>query len=138
GTYKDFGSGYGKDLETLKSEYLFNGKRKSVRNYMSDIVKKKMNLSDEEYKKLYAEISDKSITELDKTNLKYAQVMREIIEEMDIHKRSYGRDYNEWLVSKPKIQGVFLEGDRYDYTNPPEFLAKYAEDNDIPIIYFGK
>ena len=77
-------------------------------------------------------------TELDKINPKYAQAMREIIEEMDIHKRSYGRNYNEWLVSKPKIQGVFLESDKYSYTNPPEFLAKYAEDNDLPIIYFGK
>lgn len=138
GTYKDFGSGYGKDLETLKSEYMFDGKRKSIRNFMSDIVKKKMKLSDEEYKELYNKVSDKSITELDKINPKYAQAMREIIEEMDIHKRSYGRNYNEWLVSKPKIQGVFLESDKYSYTNPPEFLAKYAEDNDLPIIYFGK
>lgn len=138
GTYRDFGSGYGKDLETLKSEYMFDGNRKGIRNFMSDIVKKKMKLSDEEYKKLYAEISDKSITELDKTNPKYAQAMRDIIEEMDIHKRSYGRDYNEWLVSKPKIQGVFLESSKYEYSSPPEFLAKYAADNDIPIIYFGK
>ena len=139
GTYKDFGSGYGKDLDTLKSEYLFNGSRKSIRNFMSDQLKRKMKLSDGEYKRLYPEIADKSITDLDKSHPKVANAMREIFMEMEVHKRKYGRDYNEWLVSRPKIQGVFIEGSEYKYgKDVPEFLAKYAAENDLPIIYFGE
>jgi len=138
GTYKDFGSGYGKDLDTLKSDYLYNGARKSVRNFMSDKVKKYLNISDEEYKRLYPEIADKSVTELDKTHPKVAKAMRDIFMDMDVHRRRYGRDYNEWLVSRPKIQGVFLESSKYKFNYPPEYLAKYAEENDLPIIYFGE
>lgn len=138
GTYKDFGSGYGKDLDTLKQEYLFNGDRKEVRNFMSDILKKRMNLSDEDYKKLYPSIANKSITELDKTNPEVAKNLREMFLEMDVHRRRHGRDYNEWLVSRPKIQGVFLQSSHYDNCRPPEYLAKYAEENDLPVIYFGE
>lgn len=138
GTYKDFGSGYGKDLETLKGEYLFNGERKSIRNFMSDNMKKRLNLSDKEYQKLYPEIADKSITELDKSHPKIAKAMREMFMEMEVHKRRHGRDYNEWLVSRPKIQGVFIQSSKYKYDNPPEFLIKYAVDNDLPVIYFGE
>lgn len=138
GTYKDFGSGYGKDLETLKQEYLFNGIRKEVRNFMSDNLKKRMGLSDEDYKKLYPTIANKSITELDKTNPEVAKNLREMFLEMDVHRRRHGRDYNEWLVSRPKIQGVFLQSNKYTNCVPPEYLAKYAEENDLPVIYFGE
>ena len=138
GTYKDFGSGYGKDLETLKQEYLFNGIRKEVRNFMSDNLKKRMGLSDEDYKKLYPTIANKSITELDKTNPEVAKNLREMFLEMDVHRRRHGRDYNEWLVSRPKIQGVFLQSNKYTNCVPPKYLAKYAEENDLPVIYFGE
>ncbi len=138
GTYKDFGSGYGKDLETLKQEYLFNGIRKEVRNFMSDNLKKRMGLSDEDYKKLYPTIANKSITELDKTNPEVAKNLREMFLEMDVHRRRHGRDYNEWLVSRPQIQGVFLQSNKYTNCVPPEYLAKYAEENDLPVIYFGE
>ena len=138
GTYCDFGSGYGKDLNTLKQEYLFNGDRKEVRNFMSDNLKKRMGLSDEDYKKLYPTIANKSITELDKTNPEVAKNLREMFLEMDVHRRRHGRDYNEWLVSRPKIQGVFLQSRKYQDCVPPKYLAKYAEENNLPIIYFGE
>lgn len=54
---------------------------------------------------------------------------------MESRKRSGGRQYNEMLVSRPKIQGVFA----YDkpYERIPKFLRKYAQENDIPIIISG-
>ena len=125
-------------METLKQEYLFNGIRKEVRNFMSDNLKKRMGLSDEDYKKLYPTIANKSITELDKTNPEVAKNLREMFLEMDVHRRRHGRDYNEWLVSRPKIQGVFLQSRKYQDCVPPEYLAKYAEENDLPVIYFGE
>jgi len=138
GSYMDFGSGYKKDLDGLKSDYLFKGKRKFYREFMSGKIKSKLGLSDKEYKKLYPEIANKSITDLDKSHPKIATAIREIFDSMEIHKRKYGRDYNEWLVSRPKIQGVFVSGQQYEHRtyNIPKFLTKYANDNDLPVIMF--
>ena len=150
GTYMDFGSGCGKDMQTLKSQYLFNGNRKDLRNFFSDEFKEMLNLTDEEYLKLYNEISDKSITELDKSHPEVAKKIREMFDSMEIHKRSHGRDYNEILISRPQIQGVFWQGKvkdsdaekhlgkKYTIDRVPEFLRKYAEENNLPIIYFGE
>ena len=62
---------------------------------------------------------------------------------MEVHKRKFKRDYNEILVGKGKTTGVFFEGTdeqgiKYKAENLPEFLRKYAQDNDLPIIYFGE
>lgn len=146
----DFGSGCGKDMETLKTKYLFNGSRKDLRNFFSDQFKNMLGLSNDEYLKLYNEICDKSITELDKTHPEIANKIRELFNAMEIHKRSHGRDYNEILISRPKIQAIFWQGKvqdndvakkihkKYTIDRVPEFLRKYAEDNDSPIIYFGE
>ena len=150
GTYMDFGSGCGKDMQTLKSQYLFNGYRKKLRNFFSDEFKEMLNLTDEEYLKLYNEIANKSITELDQSHPEVAKKIREMFDSMEIHKRSHGRDYNEILISRPQIQGVFWQGKvkdsdaekhlgkKYTIDRVPEFLRKYAADNDLPIIYFGE
>lgn len=140
--YRDFGSGCGKNIDTLKSQYLFDGFNKNMRTYMPDAVKKELNLTDEEYKKLYKEISDKPIEELDKTHPKVAMAYRDIINNMEEGKRSHGRQYNEILVSRPQIQGVFYQGE-FKYGQPdiesvPLFLREYAEEHNLPIIYFGK
>ena len=105
-----------------------------------------MGLSDDEYRKLIPEIADKSITELDATHPEVAQVMREVFNDMEGGKRSAGRKYNEILITRPKIQGVFFQGKQKDdgtlgeYTidKVPEFLRQYAADNDLPIIFFGE
>ena len=141
--YRDFGSGYKKDIPLLLNEYLFQNEKH--RDYISNLVKKRMGLSDDEYRKLLPEIADKSITELDETHPDVAQVMRNIFNDMEGGKRSAGRQYNEILITRPKIQGVFFEGKRKDngpsgeYTidKVPEFLRQYAADNDLPIIFFG-
>ena len=73
-----------------------------------------------------------------------------MFDSMEIHKRSHGRDYNEILISRPQIQGVFWQGKvkdsdaekhlgkKYTIDRVPEFLRKYAEENNLPIIYFGE
>ena len=142
--YRDFGSGCKKDIPLLLGEYLFQNEKH--RDYISNLVKAKMGLSDEEYRKLIPEIADKSITELDETHPEVAQVMREVFNDMEGGKRSAGRKYNEILITRPKIQGVFFQGKQKDdgtlgeYTidKVPEFLRQYAADNDLPIIFFGE
>ena len=140
--YRDFGSGYGKSLNNLKSDYLFDGYRKEIRNYISDSIKKELNLTDKEYKELYPKISDKSITELEQEFPKVANAYRKIITNMEEGKRSYGRQYNEILVSRPQIQGVFYQGKMeagtQEIDNVPEFLREYASEHNLPIIYFGE
>lgn len=140
--YRDFGSGYGKSLNNLKSDYLFDGYRKEMRNYISDKIKQELNLSDEEYKELYPKISNKSITELDEEFPEVAAAYRNIINSMEEGKRSHGREYNEMLVSRPQIQGIFYQGTKdgseFKIEDVPEFLREYAEEHNVPIIYFGK
>ena len=150
GTYMDFGSGYGKDLQTLKTQYLFNGARKEFRNFFSQEFKKILNLTDDEYLKLYNEIYDKTILELDETHPEVAKKIRELFDAMEVHKRTHGRDYNEILISRPKIQAIFWQGkvkdsdidkglrQKYTIDKVPEFLRKYAQENNLPIIYFGE
>ncbi len=144
--YRDFGSGTKKDIELLKDEYLFSTQRSEERKYISELLKQKLGLSDEEYTKFLPEISDKSILELDKTHPEAARAMREIFDAMEGGKRSAGRQYNEILITRPKIQGIFFEGKHKDDSTPgeytidkvPEYLRRYAADNDLPIIFFGK
>ena len=67
-----------------------------------------------------------------------AQGLRNIINNMEEGKRSHGRQYNEILVTRPKIQAVFCQSVNNNVDQIPEFLRKYAEENDVPIIYFGE
>ena len=136
GYYRDFGSGYTKNLELLQNDYLFGGSRQEYRTYISRLIKNKLNLSDEKYVELLKKIEGcKSITDVEKIDSEFASVLQGVFDEMDSGKRSHGRQYNEMLVSRPKIQGVFSYGQKYE--DIPLFLRKYAQDNDLPIIMFG-
>ena len=96
-----------------------------------------MNINDAEYIKLMEKIqSCKSITDIEKVDKNFADNLQQIFGEMDAGKRRGGRQYNEMLVTRPKIQAVFAYDS--DYNKIPKFLRKYAQDNDLPIIIFGK
>ena len=151
GYCSDFGTGYSKSIELLKSDYLFSGLRQSkdleknawrsdrskYRDYISSLIKRKMNVNDEEYIGLIEKIQGcKSLTDIEKVDNSFAKALKEVFEEMESKKRKGGRQYNEMLVSRPKIQGVFAYDKTYEAI--PEFLRKYAQDNDLPIIIFGK
>ncbi len=150
GYCSDFGTGCGKSIELLKSDYLFNGQRKTngvekwawredrteYRDYIPNLIKSKMNINDDEYSKLIEKIQGcKSLTDIEKVDSDFAKALKETFSEMESKKRRGGRQYNEMLISRPKIQGVFA----YDkpYHKIPEFLRKYAQENDLPIIIFG-
>lgn len=135
GYYRDFGSGYTKNLELLQNDYLFGGSREKYRNYIPNLIKEKLKLTDEKYVELMKKIEGcKSITDIEKIDSEFASVLQNVFEEMDSGKRSYGRKYNEILSSRPKIQGVFSY--EQDYEDIPLFLRKYAQDNDLTIIMF--
>ena len=138
GYFRDFGSGYGKTLDKLKENYLFNGSWSQFRTYCSEELKKLLNMDDIEYMKFYEQIKNKSITEIDKEYPQAAVALREFFKKMEGGKRRYGRQYNEMLITRPKIQGVFNYGKSNDISKIPEFLRIYAQENDLPIVYFGK
>ena len=75
------------------------------------------------------------IEELEIKYPKVAKAYRKIFNDMDIQKRSYGRNYNEILVTSPKIQAIFC------YDKNPEsissYLRRYAEKHNLPIVVFG-
>lgn len=137
GYFNDFGTGYKKDIDGLKDCYLFDNYKKEYRNYISQKLKQRLNCYDESYRARIKKISHcKGINEVEKADEKFADAFRVTFAEMDRGKRSFGREYNEILVSRPKIQGVFAYDK--DYNDIPLYLRQYAADNDLPIILFGK
>ena len=142
GYYKDFGSGLKKSLEKAKREYIFaenDGvfKRGDCRTYIPNLIKQKLCLNDKKYIELIKKIQNlKSWTAIQKFNPKVASALKSVFDEMELGKRKYGREYNEILVSRPKIQAVFSYGQEYE--NIPTFLKEYAMKNDLPIIMLGE
>ncbi|MCQ2788786.1 MAG: HD domain-containing protein [bacterium] len=132
--YKDFGSGDAKNIDSLKTDYLFNGQYKPQRDYISRLIKEKLHTTDNEYKDLYQEIKDKSLSEIREEHPFVAIALKQIFMDMQGGEYTFGRNYNEILVTRPKIQGVFA----YDksVTQIPKYLRQYAHDMDIPIIIF--
>lgn len=140
--YRDFGSGCKKTKENLIKDYI-NGSAHSYRNYIPNLMKQELNLTDDEYIELYKEIKDKPLDVLEREKPQVANTIKNIFEKMEIHKRKFQRNYNEILITKHKPSGVFFVGkdankNRYKVEDIPEFLRKYAQDNDLPIIYFGE
>ena len=140
--YRDFGSGCKKTTESLIKDYI-NGSNINYRNYIPNLMKKELNLSDDQYIALYKEIKGKPLNVLERENPKAANAIKKIFDQMEIHKRKYQRDYNEILVSKCKPSAIFFvgkdkDGNEYKVEDIPEFLRKYAQDNNLPIIYFGE
>lgn len=131
--WRDFGSGYKKSTKDLYNTYLFHDN--TMRNYISDKLKAKLHLSNKEYIALFKKIEDLPLEKLEAYEPKVAKAYREIFRDMEVSKRGYGRNYNEILVTNPKIQGIFC----YNQTpeNVSSYLRKYAERNNIPIIIFG-
>lgn len=140
--YRDFGSGYKKTTDSLVNNYI-NGNLINYRRYFSDLVKKELKISDEEYIELYEKIKNKPLDIIEQENPKIAKALNEIFAKMEVHKRRYGRNYNEILVTRGENKAVYFvgkkeDGTRYEVQDIPEFLRKYAQDNDLPIIYFGE
>lgn len=131
--WRDFGSGYKKTIGDLYRTYLFQNNPQ--RDYISSQLKKELHINSKEYIKLFHKIEDMPMEELEVKYPKVARAYKKIFNDMDVQKRSFGRNYNEILVTSPKIQAIFC------YDKNPEsissYLRKYAEKHDLPIIVFG-
>ena len=140
----DFGSGYKKDYDTLLNEYLFGYERSNVRKYWSDEVKKKFELDEEGYKKFNDRIKNKSFDQIKSEEPETARKIQEIIDDMEVKRRAGGRNYNEWLVSRPEIQGGFFWGKNPNtgktktISDVPLFIREYLAEHNLPLIFLGE
>ena len=141
--YRDFGSGCKKTTENLINNYL-NGNCISYRKYVPQLIKETLNINDEEYIALYEEIKNKPLDVLEQEKPRVANALKDIFAKMEVHKRKFQRNYNEALITKGENKAIYFygknadESGRYEVENIPEFLRKYAQENDIPLIYFGE
>ena len=132
GYWRDFGSGYKKDRNTLFSQYLFSNNE--TRTYFPNQLKKELNLTDAEYINLLRKIEDVPMSLLDRFFPNVANAYRNIFTNMETSKRSYSRNYNEILVTRPKIQAVFCYDQKPSEISP--YLRSYAQRQGIPILVF--
>ncbi len=132
GYWRDFGSGYKKNKNDLINNYIFS--KDETRTYFSTQLKEELRLNDDEYIDLYRRIEDRPIEELDEKFPAVAKAYRKIFANMETSKRSMGRNYNEILVTRPKIQGIFCWGKSPEKI--PAYLRKFAAKHDLPILVF--
>ena len=93
-------------------------------------MKKYFNYSDEEYLQIIKGLKDcKSITDIEKKNKSFANGLLEIFETTKFGERRYDRKYNKVLISRPKVQGIFAYGQKYEEI--PLFIIKYAQYNEL-------
>ena len=141
----DFGTGRKKDMEFIKDCSIFKRSPnkyytyvyESSREYMSELIKKKAGLTDEEYiDKIKKLRGCKSYSDIKKEDPEFAKVLNNAFYNMELKKRSYDRSYNEFLCSNPTVKAIYSYDKKYEEI--PLFLRKYADDNGLPIIMFGK
>ena len=142
GTYRDFGSGFKKDYDTLLKEYIFGSERADIRTYWSNQIKEKFGLSTEEYIKFNDRIKNKPFEQIMKEDPETAIKIQEIVDNMDMLRRKGGRNYNEWLISRPEIQAGFYwgkgtNGKPKTIDDVPLFIREYLAENNLPLIFFG-
>ncbi len=144
----DSGSGYGKNIQTFKDNYIFNGLMEKERIYISNLIKKTLDLNDEEYVKFIEKNQNKSFEEIEpkQTREKLIRAFAQI----NSNKRKGERSYNEMFISNPKNpMAVFAyESDpKKQVGNPLEFLnnieykidflREYALEHDVSFVVFG-
>ena len=142
GTYRDFGSGFKKDYDTLLKEYIFGSERAEMRTYWSNCIKEKFGFTTEEYIKFNDKIKNKSFDQIMKEDPETAIKIQEIVDNMDTLRRKGGRNYNEWLISRPEIQAGFYwgkgaNGNPKTIDDVPLFIREYLAENNLPLIFFG-
>ena len=140
----DSGSGYGKNISLFKRDYVFGGYRQEDRNYISDLIKNNLELSDDEYSEFVKQNKNKAFDEIEPIEVRNKLI--KAFAGINSNVRNSNRSYNEMYLSNPEVMGVFaypentnsIIGNTMDFVNNQEdFLKKYAIERDIPMFVFG-
>lgn len=145
-------AGYNRDIfstrltkQSITDYYLFKNSQKSYgnigensdnlaaqsRKYISNLIKTKLKLTDIAYSHLVDHLSHTYSTKDLAENT--PDILSKLIK---IAKTNFlnWETYNEFLVSNPSIQGIFVNNIE---TCPEEYL-KFAQDENLPIVIFSK
>lgn len=138
----DSGSGYGKNIDEFKVNYIFGGERQCDRDYISDLIKETLGFNDEEYVSFIQKNQNKSMLEIEPVEAREALIKKFAL--INSNTRRGNREYNEMYVSNPKVQGCFAYstkdhiGDTIQFIDAQQaFLKDYAKENDLPFFVFG-
>ena len=121
----DSGSGYGKNIDIFKQEYIFGANRESDRLYISNLVKKALNFTDEEYINFVKENANKPFSEIQPEEAREALI--KAFASINSNARKGNREYNEMYISNPKPpMAVFAYDINYNakIDNPLSFLNR--------------
>ena len=138
------GSGCGKNIDEFKINYAYEGRvRYEDRKYISDLIKRTLNLSNEEYIDFVNENQNKSMLEIEPKEVRDALIKEFAL--INSNLIDGNRDYNEMYVTNPKVQGVFVTPSIIDKSDEiskfiekqVSYLKNYARKNDLPFIVFG-
>lgn len=148
GGASDSGSGFGKNIQIFKDEYIFGGYRESDRRYISDLIKNRIGMDDDEYIEFYEKYKNKPMTEIEPPELRESMIKSYAT--LDSKIRLGSRYYNEMYLSNPKsVMGVFAYemNENKNISDPlkfleenkdrTDFLQDYAIEHDIPFFVFG-
>ena len=138
----DSGSGCGKNIDSFKNRYIFGAERQCDRDFISNLIKEALNLDEAGYAKFLKENENKAMHEIEPAETR--EKLIKAFATINSRTRRGEREYNEMYVSNPKVAGVFgysetdKVGDIMEFIkNKPEFLKKYAIENDVPFVVFG-
>ena len=107
------------------------------------MIKRSLNLSDDEYVSFVKKNSNKSMAEIEPKEVREALIKNYAL--IRSNRREYNREYNEMYVSNPKVQGVYAYdllndkvGDISQFIdNQKDFIKDYARQNDLLFFVFG-
>lgn len=148
GGFTDAGSGTKKYINDFKRRYISSIARKNDRTYISDLIKKTLNLNDEEYFKFVKNNKNKPLNEIkpEKARKKLVKAFSKIPSRVKIGNRSY----NEMYISNPEPpMAVFAYSIEDNKINNPleflngraaertKFLRAYALEHNLPFVVFG-
>lgn len=139
----DSGSGVKKSLDLFKKDYAFsNGDRHSDRVYVAELIKKELNLTNDEYVEFVKNNTDKPISEIEPKE--YQEPLVKAFATINSNTRKGKRSYNEMYVTNPRAMGVFAYSSSDNVRNvtdfvesQKDFLKNYALEEDLPFIVFG-
>ena len=111
-------------------------------NFVSELIKENLHLSEEEYQKLVQENVNKPITEIEPK--KYQEKIVKALATINSQTRYGSRSYNEMYISNPEVMAVYAYppgndiGDTMKFVdNQKQFIKDYAVEKDIPMYIFG-
>ena len=121
---------------------LLNEKFKNNPKNGKEILQKEaQRISDEKYIEIIEKYQNMTFAEIQNEDPNFAKELVKIFDIIENCNRRNNRQYNEVLVTRPKIQGVFMFDNGYNDNqlgnNIQNELYDYAKENNFPIIIFG-